>query len=119
MDYLETAKRLLQRRRQAQHLEFPYIESAATRNETNETNEETSAELPVLETRFTRGHEALRQRVLQLGAERGYPALSLGQYRIRKRVGTVGLFPGESWWKHQTNYFGDALLAAVARALQS
>jgi hypothetical protein len=114
MGYLDTAKAA------RGDVGTPYLNTPVAESTTgyalNDKNAK-SSELPMLETRFTRGHEALRRRVLGLGAERGYPALSLGQYRIRKRVGTVGLFAGEGWWKHQTNYFGDKLLAEAAKAM--
>ena len=76
-----------------------------------------SAELPVLDAGA--GSPALRHRVLLLGKEHGYPALSLGSYRVRKRTAKVGLFAGRGWWLHQTNYFGDTLLHRVIRQLEA
>ena len=76
-----------------------------------------SRELPELDA--GPGSPALRHRVLQLGEEHGYPALSLGRYRFRKRTTNVGLFAGRWWWQHQTNYFGDTLLDEVVRHLIS
>ena len=63
------------------------------------------------------GSPALRHRVLQLGEEHSYPALSLGRYRIRQRTVNVGLFAGKGWWEHQTNYLGDVPLAEIVRRL--
>ena len=76
-----------------------------------------STELPALDA--GPGSPALRHRVLLLGEEHGYPALSLGSYRVRKRTAKVGLFAGRGWWLHQTNYFGDTLLHRVIRQLEA
>ncbi|MDO8616082.1 MAG: hypothetical protein Q7T33_10185 [Dehalococcoidia bacterium] len=60
----------------------------------------------------------MRLRVLQLGEVAGYPALSLGRYRFRKRTVNAGLIAGRGWWQHQLAYFGDGLLAEAIRQLE-
>ena len=74
-----------------------------------------SPELPVLDA--GPGSPSLRHRVLQLGEAHGYPALSLGRYRFRRRTTSVGLSSGKWWWTHLTNYFGDTLLDEVVERL--
>ena len=70
--------------------------------------------------RITRQRKAaLVSRVMELGAEHGYPEMSLGEYRFRNRKVSSGLFAGKGKWEHQTDFFGKRLLQEVIRRLEA
>lgn len=132
MGYLDTARRTTRRRAAGGNTLNAPAAQRRRRNALNDinakshsavdgatayaTNDINAKSLPPLDA--GPGSPALRLRVLQLGEAHGYPALSLGRYRYRKRTAHAGLIAGRGWWQHQTTYFGDGLLAEAVRQLE-